>query len=166
MGLMEFVKDAGAWMFGAKAGSPVSTAEAAKTPLTVDVLKQQVQGLGIAVQDLDVALSGDYVGVRGSVATARDRDLVVLALGNTPGVAQVDDQLTVREATGQTAAPTPAEPPAKFYTVKKGDTLSAIAKAEYGAASKYPKIFEANKPMLKDPDKIYPGQVLRIPPAA
>ncbi len=58
------------------------------------------------------------------------------------------------------------EPEAKYYTVVKGDTLSKIAKASYGDAMKYPVIFEANKPMLKDPDKIYPGQVLRIPPHA
>ncbi len=53
----------------------------------------------------------------------------------------------------------------RTYTVKKGDTLSAIAKETLGNANKYPLIFEANKPMLKDPDKIYPGQVLRIPVA-
>jgi nucleoid-associated protein YgaU len=47
--------------------------------------------------------------------------------------------------------------------VKSGDTLSAIAKQFYGDAGRYSAIFEANKPMLKDPDEIYPGQVLRIP---
>ena len=52
------------------------------------------------------------------------------------------------------------------YTVVKGDTLSAISKRQYGDANKYMRIFEANKPMLSDPNKIYPGQVLRIPPAA
>ena len=57
-----------------------------------------------------------------------------------------------------------AAPPAQYHTVVKGDTLSAIAKKYYGDASKYPEIFEANKPMLKHPDKIYPGQSLRIPP--
>jgi nucleoid-associated protein YgaU len=56
------------------------------------------------------------------------------------------------------------KPEATFYTVKKGDYLSKIAKEVYGDASKYNVIFEANKPMLKDPDLIYPGQVLRIPP--
>ena len=58
------------------------------------------------------------------------------------------------------------EPAATFYTVVSGDSLSKIAKKHYGDASKYPVIFDANRPMLKDPDKIYPGQVLRIPPAA
>ena len=56
------------------------------------------------------------------------------------------------------------KPETKFYTVVSGDTLGKIAKEYYGNAMKYPEIFEANKPMLKDPDLIYPGQVLRIPP--
>ena len=56
------------------------------------------------------------------------------------------------------------EPEAVFYEVKRGDSLSKIAKAQYGDAMKYPVIFEANKPMLKDPNLIYPGQMLRIPP--
>ena len=57
-----------------------------------------------------------------------------------------------------------SEPEAKYYTVVSGDNLSKISKSQYGDPNKYMKIFEANKPMLKDPDKIYPGQVLRIPP--
>ncbi|MEK5750200.1 peptidoglycan-binding protein LysM, partial [Acinetobacter nosocomialis] len=76
-----------------------------------------------------------------------------LIVGNIDHVAQVDDQMTV-------ATP---EPESKFYTVKSGDNLSKIAKEVYGDANQYPKIFEANKPMLKDPDEIFPGQVLRIP---
>ena len=70
-------------------------------------------------------------------------------------MAQVDDQMSVAQAAPQ--------PPAVFYTVKSGDTLSKIAQEHLGSANKYPVIFEANTPMLKDPNKIYPGQVLRIP---
>ncbi len=81
------------------------------------------------------------------------REKVVLVLGNTAGIAQVDDRLEVERK----------EPEAQFYTVKSGDTLSKIAKQYYGNANKYPTIFEANRPMLQNPDKIYPGQVLRIP---
>ena len=78
----------------------------------------------------------------------------MLAVGNVRGIGRVDDQMSVAKA----------EPEATFYTVKSGDTLSKIAREAYGNAAKYPVIFEANKPMLTDPNKIYPGQVLRIPP--
>ncbi|MEM8916931.1 MAG: LysM peptidoglycan-binding domain-containing protein, partial [Pseudomonadota bacterium] len=78
----------------------------------------------------------------------------ILSAGNTPGVAEVESLIEVAES-----GPEPV-----FYEVKSGDTLSAIAQEQYGAASKYPEIFEANRPMLSHPDKIYPGQVLRIPP--
>src|SRR5262249_2182580 len=81
---------------------------------------------------------------------------VVLAVGNVEGIARVEDRLEGSNP----------QPEARYYTVVKGDTLSKIARAQYGEANKYPQIFEANKPMLKDPDKIYPGQVLRIPRAA
>jgi nucleoid-associated protein YgaU len=54
-------------------------------------------------------------------------------------------------------------PEARFYTVKQGDTLSQIAQAHDGDAIQYPRIFEANRPLLRDSDEIYPGQTLRIP---
>ena len=87
--------------------------------------------------------------------TQADREKVILVLGNTAGIAQVDDRLEVERK----------EPEAQFYTVKAGDTLSKIAKQHYGNANKYPTILEANRPMLRNPDQIYPGQVLRIPAA-
>ena len=62
-------------------------------------------------------------------------------------------------------APAPAAPVFKTYVVQKGDSLSKIAKHEYGDASKWPKIFEANKDTIKNPDLIHPGQSLRIPTA-
>ncbi|MGB1219374.1 MAG: peptidoglycan-binding protein LysM, partial [Flavobacteriales bacterium] len=85
--------------------------------------------------------------------TQEDKEKVILIVGNTAGIATVDDQMDVVEP----------KPEARFHTVERGDTLSKIAKEVYGNAMKYPVIFEANKPMLKHPDKIYPGQVLRIP---
>ncbi len=84
------------------------------------------------------------------------REKIVLALGNVKGIASVVDGLEVEK---------PAEP-ATFYTVVKGDNLTRIAEEHYGDGTKYPAIFDANRPMLSDPDKIYPGQVLRIPPQA
>lgn len=93
------------------------------------------------------------VTLAGTVPDQATRERIVLLAGNTVGVARVDDQLVV-------AAPAPES---VFYTVKSGDTLSKIAKAHLGDANKYPIIFDANRPMLEHPDKIYPGQVLRIP---
>ncbi len=109
--------------------------------------------LDLNVEDLKVAFDDGTVTLKGAAASQADREKAILAAGNTQGVARVDDQMTVK-------AP---EPEAKFYTVKKGDSLSKIAKHEYGDAMKYQNIFEANRPMLTDPNLIYPGQVLRIP---
>ena len=81
-------------------------------------------------------------------------------VGNVKGIARVNDQLRVPPPEPKA----PPEPEGTYYEVKRGDSLSKIAKAQYGDAMKYPVIFEANKPMLKDVDLIYPGQVLRIPP--
>src|SRR5262249_25462956 len=96
-------------------------------------------------------------GVAKVYGVAKDQETkekVILAAGNVEGVSGVDDQMTVDRAA----------PEAKFYTVVRGDTLSKIAKEQYGNANDYMRIFEANKPMLTHPDKIYPGQNLRIPP--
>ena len=104
------------------------------------------------MQDLDISL-GEQVIVNGKTLDNSTREKVILALGNVEGVTSVDDRLEVENP----------EPEAVFYTVQKGDSLSKIAKAQYGNAMAYNAIFEANKPMLSHPDKIYPGQVLRIP---
>jgi nucleoid-associated protein YgaU len=116
-------------------------------------LVQEVEKLGLEVDELGIKVEGDVATVSGSVNDQQTKEKVVLAIGNTAGIARVDDRLTVE---------TP-EPEAQFHTVQSGDTLSGIAKQYYGNAGKYMVIFEANKPMLSDPDKIYPGQVLRIP---
>ncbi|WP_191059685.1 peptidoglycan-binding protein LysM [Geminicoccus harenae] len=145
MGLIDFVKAAGRSL-------GIGTADAAPT---ADELKKEAASHGLDVSGVDVAVDGDKVTVKGGAKSQEEKEKIILAMGNVAGVAKVEDQIApavAAEAEG-----------ASFYTVEKGDTLSAIAKAQYGDASKYPAIFEANKPMLKHPDKIYPGQVLRIP---
>ncbi len=121
-------------------------------------------------------VDGEKVVLSGVVVDQAAFEKAIIAVGNTIGVSKVDaDELKVAPPEAVKAAPTiditelikqaiPAASP-KFYTVKKGDNLSKIAEAQYGKgnASKHKAIFEANKPMLKHPDKIYPGQVLRIP---
>lgn len=144
MSLFAFVKDAGVKLWESLVGQEAQAAES---------LKYHVTKVGLGNPNIEVSVEGDKVIARGEVASQEEKEKILLALGNVAGVGEVDDQISVT---------TPA-PAARFVTVKKGDTLSAIAKAEYGNANAYMKIFEANKPMLSHPDKIYPGQVLRIP---
>ncbi len=168
MGLFSFVKNAGRSLFGKdeEAAAPAAAAATAgPSPAEVAALNnrkqaarlvQFVQGLGFGVESLNVRVDGDTATVSGTVGTQADREKIVLAIGNTAGIAAVDDNLEVSNP----------EPEATFHTVERGDTLSGIAKKYYGKGSKYMVIFEANKPLLENPDKIYPGQVLRIPPLA
>ena len=113
-----------------------------------------VDSSGVKVKSLELDYNNDKVTVYGQVKTQAEKEKVILALGNVGGVAKVDDRISVSKP----------EPQATFYTVKRGDSLSKIAKKVYGDPKLYKKIFEANKPMLKDPNLIYPGQSLRIPP--
>lgn len=149
MGFFDFVKDAGDKVFHKED----NTAE--MNQAKADSLIGHVKGLGLDIKDLAVSFNDGVAVVQGVTESQAEKEKVVLTVGNTYGVASVDDQLVVE---------IPPEPEATFYTVQSGDTLGGIAKAQYGNAGKYPVIFEANKPMLTDPNKIYPGQVLRIPP--
>ena len=149
MGLFDFIKGA-----GRKDDKEDEQQERVDEAIKSNKLKRYVDGLGFGVEKLVVKYDDGVATVTGKAATQADREKVVLALGNTAGVAQVDDQMEVVEA---------AEV-AQFYTVAKGDSLSKIAKELYGDYKQYPTIFEANRPMFEHPDKIYPGQVLRIPP--
>jgi len=146
MGLINFIKNAGEKLFGS------SEAQAASP----DDLKKAIEQQGLDTKGLDISVEGDKVKIGGTAATTEAAEKIALTVGNTLGVAQVENAIAV-------AAPAAA---AAMVTVQKGDTLWKIAEAQYGKGhgAKYTAIFEANKPMLKDPDKIYPGQVLRVPP--
>lgn len=150
MGLFSFLKNKGAKLFGKK--EEEVTKEVALTK--AEKLKAEIERLGLPVADLCIEL-GETVIISGETPTSETREKIILALGNVEGVANVEDGLTV----------TNPAPEAQFYTVQSGDSLSKISKAVYGDPMKYNDIFEANKPMLDHPDKIYPGQVLRIPVA-
>lgn len=119
-------------------------------------LVKVIEQMGFKVSELGVRVDDDKVTLTGEAPSQADREKIVLLVGNHEGIGSVDDKMTVAKQ----------EPEGKYYEVKKGDTLSKIAKEHYGNANKYPVIFEANKPMLKDPDEIYPGQRLRIPAAS
>ena len=174
MSIISFMKDAGERLFqrpqakpdirplpGKPAGAAKGADGAAKPD--VDALEAKAAGAirdyvasrGLPVQGLDIDFDANSstVTVSGTVPDQATREKIVVCCGNVASVEHVDDRLHVANA-GQAG---------DFYTVKSGDTLSAIAKRQYGDANKYNVIFEANKPMLSDPDKIYPGQTLRVP---
>lgn len=153
MGIIAFVKDAGEKL-GLGKQEEKAKEEEFQELRKGNVLMQRVIGLGLEVDDLRITFDDGVATIHGKTESQAEREKVVLAVGNTEGVAQVDDRIVVAKS----------EREAVYHTVQRGDTLSKLAKAHYGDAMKYPLIFEANKPMLMDPDKIYPGQVLRIPP--
>ena len=138
MGLLNFVKNAGKKLFGGEA-------EAA----TEDTLKKEIEDLGLDHKGLDIKVDGDSVKVSGKAMDQETKEKVLIALGNVEGIATVQD-----DAEGDLP---------RTHTVEKGDSLWKIAEETLGSGARYQEIFEANKPMLSDPDKIYPGQVLRIP---
>lgn len=142
MGLWSFAKDAGKKLFG---GGDDAEPNA-------DDLKKEVKELGLEAENLDIKVEGDKVKVAGVGGVSQSlKEKIILAVGNVTGVGSVE---TEDDEDG--AAPT-------FHTVEKGDTLWAVAEKALGNGARYKEIFEANKPMLSHPDKIYPGQVLRIP---
>ena len=145
MSIFSFVKEAGAKLIDLLTPGNANAGEN---------LKKHIEDVGLGNPNVHATVDGDKVTVSGEVATQEEKEKIILAAGNIAGVASVEDKITV---TG------PVVVASRFVVVKSGDTLSAISKTVYGDANKYNKIFEANKPMLSHPDKIYPGQTLRIP---
>jgi nucleoid-associated protein YgaU len=167
MSLISFFKDAGQKLFGHKEVEEVAAkAQGGDAALQAKVedlnnkaseaIVAYIRSQNLDAESLAVAFDGatSTVSVFGTAPDQATREKIVLCCGNVAGVAKVEDGMSTAES----------EPEATFYEVVRGDTLSKIAKQQYGDANKYPVIFEANKPMLTHPDKIYPGQVLRIPP--
>lgn len=162
MGIFSFIKEAGEKVFGIEkreAEKPTEatedTREKAERENTKAArrLENTIKDLKLKVENLKIQIEHEQATISGKAEDQETREKVILVVGNSEGISKVDDRLEVDKK----------EPEAKFHTVETGENLSEIAKAHYGKANKYPVIFEANKPMLKDPDKIYPGQVLRIP---
>lgn len=148
MGLFNFIKEAGQKLLGheAKAAS-------------ADDLAKEVQNNGFDASKLKIDVQGDKVKLSGQAMSQEAAEKIILSLGNTIGVSQVDtSDLKVDQPTAES----------KFYTVQKGDTLWKIAETQYGKGNgaKYPEIVKANTPPVKNPDLIQPGWVLRIPPLA
>jgi len=161
MGLFSFIKDAGEKLLGIGDNKTAEQALASAdkvanaNKVAADAIKAYVLKMGLEAENLAIDFDGKTATVRvaGVVDTQETKEKILLCCGNVRGVVRVEDHITV----------THVEPDAQFHTVVSGDTLSKIAKQFYGNANDYMKIFEANKPMLSHPDKIYPGQMLRIP---
>ncbi|MCB1470010.1 MAG: peptidoglycan-binding protein LysM [Rhizobiaceae bacterium] len=168
MGIFDFVKSV---------GNKLGFGDDAEETTKADELKKELDSHKLGTDKVDVVVQGDTAVLKGVVADQSIFEKAVIAVGNTLGISKVQaDELKVvapesglkldgnADMNALVAAATPAKEPV-FYTVKKGDNLWKIAEAHYGKGkgTKHEVIFEANKPMLKSPDKIYPGQVLRIP---
>lgn len=145
MGLFSFIKDAGTKLFG---GGDSPEEQAAKA--TAEIKKFQLSDTVSAI------VEGDQITLTGECPTLLAKQKVLTIAGNIAGIAKVVDNMTVAEPAAELSD-------SNFYDVKPGDNLSKISKEVYGDPNKYPTIFEANKPMLTHPDKIYPGQKLVIP---
>ena len=163
MSIVSFLKEAGEKLFGGKEAQAAPSGAAAQANVAElnakagEAITAYIRSQGLDAKGLAVSYDGasQTVTVEGEAPDQATKEKIVLCCGNVQAVAKVNDQMTVAKPSEES----------RWHTVEKGDTLSKIAKQMYGDANKYPQIFEANKPMLKHPDKIYPGQVLRIPPA-
>jgi len=165
MALLDFIRDAGEKLFnvGAKTTAAPAQSAAGKQEADAanakagDAILNYIKSQNLQATGLTVTYDGSThtASVYGVAPDQETKEKIVLCCGNVAGVEHVDDRMSVDQSGAQ----------AKFYTVKSGDTLSKIAKESYGDPNQYTKIFEANRPMLKNPDKIYPGQTLRIPAA-
>ncbi|GAC1426400.1 MAG: peptidoglycan-binding protein LysM [Burkholderiaceae bacterium] len=171
MTLLSFIKDAGEKLFhsGAQtASAPAEVAASATAPApapdlaalnqtAADAIMKYIGSQNLPTDGLDLQYDGGTatVTVSGAVPDQATHEKIVLCCGNVHSVEYVDDRITVD---------TPADE-ARYYTVKSGDTLSKISREMYGDANQYNTIFEANRPMLISADRIYPGQMLRVPAA-
>jgi nucleoid-associated protein YgaU len=146
--LFEFAADVGKKLFNKE--------EEAATKLKDMIASEPT----MPIENLDVSFKDGVVTLCGDCDSAATRQKAILMAGNVKGVREI-----VADDLKAPAAQKKEEEEVKYYVIRKGDTLSKIAKEFYGNAMEYPKIFEANREVIKDADLIYPGQKIRIPPA-
>ena len=149
MGLISFFKEAGEEVKALQEEQKTEN----KNKEAGEALEKLVQAHQLPVDNLSVAFNDGVVDLSGVTEKSETSEKAALVVGNVKGVGEVNNSIEV----------TNPEPEAVYHTVEKGEYLSLISKKYYGDAMRYNEIFEANKPMLKDPDLIYPGQLLRIP---
>ncbi len=143
MSLFGFVKDIGHKLFG-------------KGDDAAEKIRQHIEASNPGIEGLKVSFEDGVASLSGSAASTEAMEKAVLMAGNVEGVSEV-------KVAGMSVPPAAAEAKVEYYIIQKGDTLSKIAKQYYGNAQDYPKIFEANREVIKDADLIFPGQKIRIP---
>jgi nucleoid-associated protein YgaU len=143
MGLFDFIKEIGHKLFN-------------RDEDAAEKIKKHIEAANPGITGLGVKFSNGVVYLSGQAASAEAMQKAVLLAGNVQGVSDVNID-------GMQVPPAPVEEKVEYYIIKKGDTLSAIARQYYGKASDYPKIFEANREVIKDANLIFPGQKIRIP---
>lgn len=141
MGLLSFAKSIGKKLFKKEDEAP-------------DAIKAHIEEDNPGISNLEVSIDNGVVTLNGEAESAEALEKTVLIAGNVEGVSDVKYETVSAPA---------AEVTVEYYEIVSGDTLSGIAKKFYGNGSLYPKIFEANREVIKDPDKIYVGQKIRIP---
>lgn len=167
MSLFGFVKDIGRRVFN-------------KDEEAAEKIRDHIQEAGIGIRNFEVEFDAGIAVLKGEVDDKATKEKAVLMAGNIAGVADVMSQIKVAAPAAAAAATAtqgnaagsakPVDAPAgeaaeetEFYVIQAGDTLGKIAKRVYGDAMQYPKIFEANREVIDDPDKIFVGQKIRIP---
>ncbi len=160
MDLFGFAKDVGRRLFN-------------KDEDAAEKIKEHIEQFNPGVENLEVKFENGIVQLCGECNSSEAREKAILMAGNTKGVIDVyATELSVKQSAQQKAAPTikastskdaPVDAKVEYYVIESGDTLGKIAKRYYGNAMAYPKIFEANREIIHDPDKIFVGQKIRIP---
>ncbi len=162
MGMFDFVTNAGSKLGGAvfdmlndqeDINKPTTISKERMDELRKANIENTMKEAGIAAEGVEVSVDDGKVTLNGSIENQAELEKAVIAAGNQHGISQVDAQVNVNTPEAESV----------MYTVVSGDTLGKIAKEHLGSSSQYMQIFEANKPLLSDPNKIYVGQVLRIP---
>ena len=151
MGLLDFVKDIGHSLFSSDDDK------------AAEKIKDHILADNPGIDPLDVKYQDGFVTLGGSSGSWEAVEKAILMAGNVKGVGRVISEIQVSEAAGDAPGELGGTGAGRYYEIKSGDTLSAIAKQFLGDANAYPKIFEANREVIKDPNKIFVGQKIRIP---
>ena len=141
MGLFDFVRNVGNKLFN-------------RDDEAAEKIREHIEADNPGIQDIQVAFDDGVVSISGAAQSPEAMEKAVLMAGNIKGV---------REVKAEGVKVPQSDVKVEYYVIQSGDTLSALAKRYYGNAKEYPKIFDANREVIKDPDKIFVGQKIRIP---